>query len=97
MRCPAGAVDLNTNAVSMPAPSYPAKAKARHIQGIVSVPVLIDELGRIETVLPGVKGPRLLRAAAIEAARQATFSRTKLSGIPVKVCGVLTFDFSLDQ
>jgi len=40
-----------------------------------------------------VSGHPLLRAAAVAAARGARFSPTKLSGQPVKVSGVITYNF----
>jgi hypothetical protein len=35
----------------------------------------------------------MLRAAAIAAARQARFAPTKLSGQPVKVTGIINYNF----
>ena len=43
-----------------------------------------------------LNGHPLLRNAALEAARQWTFTPTRLSNVPVKVQGVLTFNFKLD-
>jgi protein TonB len=43
-----------------------------------------------------VGGHPLLRNAAIEAARQWIFEPTTLSKVPVKVQGVLTFNFMLE-
>jgi protein TonB len=45
------------------------------------------------TKAQAVSGHPLLRAAAEAAARQASFSPTLLSGKPVKVTGVLTYEF----
>src|SRR5262245_39825716 len=36
---------LNGKAVSLPKPEYPAAAKAAHVEGLVSVEVMIDESG----------------------------------------------------
>ena len=94
--CPPHAVVFSTT-VSKPAPSYKVKAREHYVQGVVKLPILIDELGRFERLLPGVQGPRRLRAVAIEEAKKTRFSSTILSGIPVKVCGVLTYDFTLNQ
>jgi protein TonB len=42
-----------------------------------------------------IGGHPLLRDAALQAARQWLFKPTELSGVPVKVQGVLTFNFTL--
>jgi protein TonB len=54
--------------------------------------VLIDENGSVVSA-SAVSGHPLLRAAAVQAARGARFSPTKLSGQPVKVSGVITYNF----
>lgn len=83
---------LNGKAISLPKPPYPAAAKAVRASGSVSVQVLIDENGSVVSA-SAVSGHPLLRAAAAAAARQARFSPTKLSGQPVKVSGVITYNF----
>jgi protein TonB len=40
-----------------------------------------------------VSGQALLKAASVEAAKQAQFSPVLLSGQPVKVTGLLTYNF----
>jgi protein TonB len=47
------------------------------------------------TSAKAVSGDPLLQAAAVAAAREAKFSPTTLSGQPVKVSGVLTYNFEL--
>jgi len=83
---------LNGKAISLPKPAYPAAAKAVRASGSVSVQVLIDENGSVVSA-SAVSGHPLLRAAAVGAARGARFSPTKLSGQPVKVSGVITYNF----
>ena len=77
-----------------PVPAYPAIAKAAHVSGPVNVEVLIDEQGSVVSAR-AVGGHALLRVAAEQAARQARFSPTKLGDQPVKVSGVITFNFVL--
>ncbi|HEU4597490.1 MAG TPA: TonB family protein [Pyrinomonadaceae bacterium] len=86
---------LNGKAVSKPAPPYPPMAKAAKASGTVVVSVEVDEKG-VVTSARAVSGHPLLRAAAEAAARRARFSPTLLSGRPVKVQGVLTYDFRLE-
>jgi TonB family protein len=87
---------LNGKAVSKPQPPYPPAAKAARAQGNVVVQVTVDETGGV-TSARAVSGHPLLQAAAVAAARQAKFSPTLLSGKPVKVSGMLTYNFVLEQ
>jgi TonB family protein len=84
---------LNANATSLPKPAYPAIAKATRASGAVVVQVTVDETGKV-TDARAVSGHPLLRAAAEQAARQARFTPTLLSGQPVKVTGLLTYNFA---
>lgn len=83
---------LNGKATSLPTPAYPPAARAVRAGGPVTVQVLIDENGSVVSA-SAVSGNPLLRAAAVQAARGARFSPTKLSGQPVKVSGVITYNF----
>ncbi|HKS27582.1 MAG TPA: TonB family protein [Pyrinomonadaceae bacterium] len=83
---------LNARAVSLPKPAYPKVAKAAGASGTVTVQVLVDETGKV-TSARAVTGHPLLREAAVQAAYQARFSPTKLSGKPVKVTGVINYNF----
>jgi protein TonB len=87
---------LNGIAISKPAPVYPSEAKAQGLTGIVKVEILIDEEGKVESAR-AVSGPGLLQEAAVNAARKAQFSQTRLSGQPVKVSGVLFYNFVLNE
>jgi TonB family protein len=88
-------VVLNGKAVSKPAPQYPAVAKAARAVGTVSVEVTVDESGKV-VASRAVSGHPLLTKAAVDAARQARFAPTLLSGRPVKTTGVITYNFALD-
>ena len=80
LRCPISGGILDGKAVIKPAPVYPNEAKAQRVSGVVRVPILIDESGRFDSLLPGVSGHPLLQQAAINAATKAQFLPTKLSG-----------------
>lgn len=54
--------------------------------------VLIDESGSVVSA-NAVSGHPLLRDAAVAAARGARFSPTLVDGQPVKVSGVVTYNF----
>lgn len=83
---------INGKATSLPKPPYPAAARAVRAAGTVSVQVLIDESGRVVSA-SAASGHPLLQQAAVQAARQARFSPTVLSGQPVKVSGIITYNF----
>lgn len=91
-RAPISGGVLNGKAISLPKPAYPQIAKAAHASGTVVVQVVIDENGNVLTA-HAVSGHPLLTAVAVSAARQARFSPTKLSGQPVKVTGVIQYNF----
>jgi protein TonB len=81
-------------ALSLPKPLYPPLAKHAGADGAVNVQVLIDETGKVVSAR-AVSGNPLLRAAAQQAAFAARFSPTKLGDQPVKVSGVITYNFQL--
>jgi TonB family protein len=83
---------LNGKAVSLPKPAYPPAAAAVNAEGPVIVGVTIDETGQV-IFARAVSGHPLLQAAAVEAAKLATFSPTRLNDVPVKVSGVITYNF----
>jgi TonB family protein len=83
---------LNDKAISLPVPAYPAIARAAHASGTVIVQIVIDEDGNVVSA-EAVGGHPLLQEAAVEAARQARFTPTRLSGQPIKVTGILTYNF----
>jgi TonB family protein len=85
---------LNGRAINLPKPPYPALAMTVKASGPVNVQVLIDETGKVISA-QAVSGHPLLRAAAVQAARQARFSPTLLGEQPVKVSGVITYNFTL--
>ena len=84
---------LNGKATSLPMPVYPAIARQAHASGPVNVEVLISEGGEV-IAAHAVSGHPLLQAAAVTAARQASFAPTRLNGEPVKVAGVLIYNFA---
>ncbi|HUQ31267.1 MAG TPA: TonB family protein [Pyrinomonadaceae bacterium] len=91
-RAPISGGMLNGKAVSLPKPAYPAIARAARASGTVNVQVTIDESGKVISAR-AVGGHPLLQQAAVQAAYGARFSPTLLSGQPVKVTGVITYNF----
>jgi len=85
---------INGRAISKPQPVYPAAAKAARVSGTVYVHVILDESGRVVSA-EAVSGHQLLQDVAVEAARGARFSPTLVSGQPVKVSGIISYNFVL--
>ena len=85
---------LNGKALILQEPVYPAIAKAAHASGKVSVQITIDEWGCVVSAR-AVGGHPLLQAAAVQAARRSCFSPTRLSGVAVKVTGIIVYNFVL--
>lgn len=83
---------VNGKAISLPKPLYPVEGRANRDSGAVTVAVVIDEKGRVVRA-GAVSGARTLQFAAREAACRARFSETLLMGNPVKVSGVITYNF----
>lgn len=83
---------INGKAISLPKPKYPAAAKAVKASGAVNVQVTIDENGEV-IAAKSVSGHPLLRQSAEEAASGAKFSPTFLSGKPVKITGIIVYNF----
>lgn len=87
---------VNSRALQLPQPSYPEVAKLANIQGSVTVEILIDEYGRVISA-QAKSGHTLLRPESEKAALRARFSPTLLQNQPVKVKGVITFNFILNK
>ncbi|HLM01147.1 MAG TPA: TonB family protein [Pyrinomonadaceae bacterium] len=83
---------VNGKATSLPKPEYPPAAKAVRAGGSVNVEVTIDENGGVVSA-KAVSGHPLLQSAAVAAARQAKFTPTRLAGKPVKVTGIIVYNF----
>ena len=84
---------LNGKALVLMTPAYPTMS-ASHPSGTVQVQVLIDENGHVltATALKG-KMPIEFDRAAENAARQSRFTPTFLEGKPVKVNGMIIYNF----
>ena len=83
---------LNGKATLLAKPAYPSSARAAGESGAVSIQILVDEEGRVIRA-GSVNGAQTLQLAAREAACKSKFSPTRLAGHPVKVSGVVTYNF----
>ncbi len=76
------------------APAYPAIARAARVSGIVTVHLIVNEKGEVESVLRA-DGPEPLQVAASDAARRWKFHPTVINGQSTRVTGYISFNFSL--
>lgn len=84
---------LNGKAIVLPKPEYPIDARTAGAAGAVAVQVTVDESGMVIEA-KAISGHPLLQQPSVNAALQARFSPTSLMGEPVKVSGVLVFNFA---
>lgn len=85
---------LTSKIVSLPKPVYPTIAKQIKAQGPVNVQILVDETGKVISA-HAVYGNATLIKAAEDAAMRARFTPTLLNEKPIKVQGVITYNFVL--
>jgi TonB family protein len=78
--------------IRLPKPTYPAIAAAAHASGEVRVQVMLGHDGTVIAAY-ALSGHPLLQAASVKAARESLFTPTKLDGKPVKVVGVIVYNF----
>lgn len=83
---------LNGRALSLPRPPYPDEARKAHASGTVVVEVEIDECGNVASA-KAVSGPAILRKVCESAAKGARFTPTMINGTPIRVMGVIQFNF----
>lgn len=83
----------NGNAIYLPKPEYLEEAKSQGIKGTVSVQILIDKNGDVESA-KALSNHSILRKEAEKAALKTKFRQTFSSGKPVKISCVLVYVFS---
>lgn len=86
---------IGSKATFLPQPIYPEEAKEKKISGRVNVIVLVDYDGAVISA-KAVSGQKELFETAVQAAKEARFMPTIVSGKPVKLSGVLIYDFVLE-
>jgi protein TonB len=91
---PVAVGSLVARAKSRVSPSYPAIARSARVSGVVTVFIVVNEKGEVESV-ERAEGPMQLQQAATDAARRWKFTPTVIDGQPVRVTGYLSFNFSL--
>jgi protein TonB len=83
---------LNGEAKYLPKPVYTQLMRTAGAQGLVKIQILIDEAGNVVSA-QAVSGNPMLLAECVKAALQAKFTSTKLNDQPVKVSGMIIYNF----
>ena len=83
---------VNGKAAKLVKPRYPEKAGAAKLAGRVEVRVTIDETGRVIFAC-ALSGHKVFHKNAEEAALASLFSPTQINGRPVKVVGIIVYNF----
>ena len=73
-------------------PDYPSGARANRLAGAVPVSVLVDVDGKV-IAASALGGHKMLQGPAVDAACRSSIEPVQLSGQPVQVSGVITFNF----
>lgn len=83
---------LNGKAIRLPSARYPPEALKERFSAMVTIRVLVDETGKVVSACALSPRPEFIRVTE-QAASQALFNPTVVSGKPVKVEGVLVYNF----
>lgn len=83
---------LNGKATYLAKPSYPEEAKASRASGSISVKILINEQGNV-TRVGYESGKVIFLPGTLPAVCQSKFSPTLLQGRPIRVSGIVTYNF----
>lgn len=81
--------------IVLPKPEYPPAAKAVGASGTVNVEITIDENGDVLEA-KAISGHPLLWAESVKSALKSKWKPVELSGKPVKVSGILVFNYNID-
>jgi TonB family protein len=85
--------------LNVPKPEYPAEIQDAGVAGPITVNIRVNKNGRVISAV-SKSGDQRLRAAAVKAAKQATFAPDKLAEIRPRgraVTGSITYEFAVPQ
>jgi TonB family protein len=82
--------------IEAPKPVYPDEVKEKKIEGMVAVVITIGDDGNV-IYAKAKSGPEELYAVSEAAALKARFQPTLVKGKPVKVSGIMTYNFELEK
>jgi TonB family protein len=82
--------------IEAPRPAYPDEVKQQKVEGTVAVVITIGDDGKV-IYARAKSGPEELYGVSEAAALKARLQPTLVKGEPVKVSGVMTYNFELDK
>lgn len=83
---------INGKSTYLAKPAYPLEARNKRVRGTVNVQVTINEKGEVIFAC-AVSGAKELQRSSETAAYQSKFSPVLLSGKPVKVTGIIVYNY----
>ena len=83
---------INGKAKKLVKPDYPEAARDFRASGSVNVLVTIDEEGKVISA-SAISGHPLLKKNAEKAALKTKFTKTLIAGNPIKVTGIIVYNF----
>jgi Gram-negative bacterial TonB protein C-terminal len=86
---------VNGKALNLVRPEFSLAAKSVNVRGSVNVSILIDEEGNVIDA-KAVSGHPLLRANSVSAALKSTFEPITIGGNPVRVRGIIVYNYISD-
>lgn len=85
---------LNRFSSRLALPIYPSIERQRNTEGLVTVEITLDEVGKIISA-KATSGPKGLRQAAEDAVRKSKFNPVVVDNKAVKATGFINFNFKL--
>jgi protein TonB len=83
------------NVLTKVMPTFPVEAREKHINGSVTMRVVIGKDGHVKSA-EAISGPNLLRQAFVDAVKQWTYKPYLLNGSPVEVETTITIDLQMN-
>jgi TonB family protein len=77
-------------------PDYPEEARAKGVEGVVTLEAVIGAVGAVQSV-SAIGGDPLLVRSALESVKNWTYHPTLLNGMPVEVVTLIEVNFTLQN
>lgn len=88
---------LNSKALELPKPEYPAEAKAANVTGTIKADIVIEE-GTGNIIWARLRdGHLLLQEAVSKVVCKARFAPLRYTGPPIRISGILEYKFEIKR